>query len=368
MVVHGLAAVLSSLSGHFTLYIFRFLLLVVAFSLFIHLRRAGPGAVSAARFGMTTAGLFLVLFHIPLVPGGRLADPSYRISDYLNPNSTALVSAFTGISILDYALVRLRDRKWLSGMLLLLATAACMVILVATKSAHRGGRVPRRLAGAVGHAPAPDFRAGAVPARRARGTRDLRLAGRVRARRLGRVHARLDPAERLDHDRPARQLAVRGRDALLPQPLPGGRARSSFQQIGVVHNAWLFNLCEVGLLGTLPLVALVVGCGIQVIRNWKDRRIHFAAALLFAGLLESVSEESLFSIGNSGSLLFLFGGCGARATAEGREGRATAAGRPPAATGGPVRVRRRLLPGAPGSMGGRLRVLIRRTEDGSAAR
>lgn len=299
----SLAAILSALMHVPNFVVLRYVLIAVAFSYLLALRDEGEPAWSAARRGLTWAGVFFVLYHVPYMSASGLVNRFHRLDVFLNPNSSAYIAAMTAVSLTDYILSRWSARRFASMAWLLAGLGACVLLMLATKS--RSGALTY-LMGAfvlVALRARPVFVVAflllAFPAW-------MLLAGG--AAEVGEVVADIyslnDPHRNLStltgrtHNW---QAAV---DQLFqPSPIFGSGPGSGDRIL--IHNGMLHVLCETGLVGATPLIALLAVVAIQSLRVWKDRRFHFAIALFAAGVLQSLGNPVLFSIGNPAGLLFL---------------------------------------------------------------
>jgi O-antigen ligase len=307
LTVHALIACSSGFhAGSEMANIVRYFALVPSFSIILATVYLGEEETRHLRLGLTLAGIVLVIFHLLNLEVREIADPSYRLTVFLNPNSTGFIAAITGVSAFDFALNESR-RKGLRA-LWLLTFAACALLWLSTKSRTA---LLTLLAGVL------TLVAWRCRGRKARFTVVVCSAVCL----LALVHFRGFFIETLMLDDQYRSVATAtGRfdiwhyilTEVFPEAPwlgvgPGNHNELIATATGSsgAHNGLLMALAETGLLGTVPLVMLLTLSFIGLGRHRHDPQIAWAAALFIAGVTESLGEMLLFSIGNPASLLFL---------------------------------------------------------------
>jgi O-antigen ligase len=285
----------------------RYIALLPAVSVILFIVASGERVARGFQIGLTGAGLVFVGVHLAFIEPAQLLDPNYRISVFLNTNSVAFITMMTAMSLLTFPLDHIRGGRLLKT----LGLGACFIVWIATKSRTsllaflvgsilNVGMSAKKIKIAVG--------LGVVAI--------LILAVSGRAETL---LAHLDEILMLhDKDRSIESGTSRYEawsvviGLWIRSPLLGvgpGQHEAVVQQqldISSAHNGWLANLADVGLLGTLPLAAIVVRC---LWRAWRSPHRGIALPLIAAGLVESGAEILFFSMGNPGSLLFIMGLC-----------------------------------------------------------
>lgn len=126
----------------------------------------------------------------------------------------------------------------------------------------------------------------------------------------------------------------------------------------VVHNSYIQWLLELGLLGLLPLAAVLGACAVVVLKGRLDQLGVGLVAAVVAGLLVNVTESAMFGTGQVYPYLFWLAVAGAlvdrqRTSAGDGEGEGASAARPPTPRRSevelrravPRRDRRRVVPG-----------------------
>lgn len=305
-------AVMSMLMNHLSLVTARYVLFAVTFSLVLAIRNDGPASLAAARRGFTWAGVLFALYHLPLITSAGLTNPLWRLTNsFLNPNSSSFIAAMTAISLTDYIVERFRSRRrgWWGLSMLLAALGTCFVLMVATKS----------------RSAALTYLAGALVYLGLRTRWWVTLAFLILALPLwvvtssvlSRFGQEVVRVYSLDDTRHRKLNTLTGRtenwqfaleDQFYPNPAFGGGPGSSVHlRAGIIHNGLLIILCETGLIGTLPLIALLTWAQVNAIRLRKRPEFHFAIAIFAAAIVQSLGNPVLFSIGNSGSMLFFLG-------------------------------------------------------------
>jgi O-antigen ligase len=304
--LHVFAAICSALiNGASAASTIRYVALLPTFSVLLLVVRSGDRAIRGFQFGLTMSGVIFVIVHLAYLEPAGLMDPTYRISLFLNTNGVGFIGAMTAISLI--ALPRPEART--GRALRILGVLACAVVCFATKSrtaflALAGG-----------------FATHAGLDRRRRKVALLLLLAVVLGLVLtGKADALLGRIDELfmlhDRDRSIESGTSRY-DAWayvvslwLQNPFfglgPGGHEAFVNQALGIssAHNGVLANLADVGLVGTLPLIVLIARS------LWKGKRHprrDLALPLVIAGIIESGAEIIFFSMGNPGSLLFMFG-------------------------------------------------------------
>jgi len=305
---HALVAVISGLvressaSG-----IFRYVALVPAISVCLYMARAGPRAFKSFRLGLTLSGLAFVAYHLAYLDPGSLLDPHYRITLFLNTNGVGFIAAMTAISLLAFIE---RDRRIVT-FVISVSVLACCVLCFATKSRTASLAL---LAGTVTHF--------SLRFRRSHARALVLIAigvafwvivttdiGVNTARNIGDIYMVTDQYRSVKSGTFRYEVWWFVISVLWPlNPMlgvgPGQHepiVEAATNQIGA-HNGLLANLAEVGLLGTMPLIAILL---LSFIRGRGNPMSAFALPLLVGGLVESVAETMFFSMGNPGSLLFL---------------------------------------------------------------
>lgn len=307
--VHALAAIVSGLlSQSSPAAILRYVLLLPAVSLLLFVGSRGSDSVGGLRTGLLLAGIAFVVFHLYHLDVGSLFDPRYRLTVFINTNGVAFISAMTCVLLLAPSIAR--GRTVLAFRLL--AVGMCSLLVFATKS--RTGMLAL-VSGALVHL-----------ILRARSSRRTMWAALVSAGAALAILVAVPPTQRLvdglaniymldDEYRSIESGTYRYEawryvisDLWLPNPLLGvgpGRHSSmvnSALDVPGAHNGVLANLADVGLLGTGPLLLVTL---IALARAKRATSSSAALALLVAGMVESGAETMWFSMGNTGSLLFL---------------------------------------------------------------
>ena len=303
MGLHLLAAIASAAVANVApIMTVRYLLLTASFSAMVYARSIGPKAIGAMRAGLTCGGFVVCIFNVPSISLGALNDPLYRLSAFLNPNANAIIGSITAISVLDYAIGywNLPDRRKRSVMLFCLAVLPILVVYL-TRS--RTGTLAM-LAGifvllllstrlwvsvTVGVLAIPFYFIfhGAF-ASLGHGVSNVYALGE-RGRDIASLTGRTEAWQR---------LAV----IWEASPVFGGGPGAAV--IGS-HNGFLYNLAEVGALGTLPLICLIMLATLSSIIHRKDPAMRAMIAIVAASLVESLAESEFFSFGSPSGLLFL---------------------------------------------------------------
>lgn len=88
---------------------------------------------------------------------------------------------------------------------------------------------------------------------------------------------------------------------------PGQDAEIFMTDFGVAnaHNGVLVNLVDVGILGTVPLIILVIVAFRGLARHRRHASYAWACAALIAGCTHSLTESMFFSMGTPAALYFL---------------------------------------------------------------
>jgi O-antigen ligase len=307
LTVHALLACGSGFyAGSEMTNIVRYFALVPSFSIILATVYLGEEETRRLRLGLTLAGVVLVVFHLLNLEVREIADPSYRLTVFLNPNSTGFIAAITGVSAFDFALNELR-RKGVRA-LWLLTFAACLLLWLSTKSRTA------LLTFLVGVLTLVAWRC------RSRKARFIVILGSSLCL-LALIHFRGFFIETLSLDDQYRSVTTAtGRfdiwhyilTEIFPESPwlgvgPGNHNELIAAATGSsgAHNGLLMALAETGVLGTIPLVILLVLGFVGLTRHRHDPSLAWAAALFIAGVTESIGEMLLFSIGNPASLLFL---------------------------------------------------------------
>ncbi|HWE96417.1 MAG TPA: O-antigen ligase family protein [Tepidisphaeraceae bacterium] len=293
------------------LYVIKMLLFLPALATVIALTSLGWRPVNAFRAGVTLAGVVFVIYHFCYIDFSQLLYAKYRLFLYLNPNGVAYISMMTGLSLLNYIVSRVRERRGTLGILIFTAlVGACAVVCFSTKSRNAA------LAFAVGILVTIS-----LAARKGRALLVVLVIGLLAWVALPGVFS--DAADNISDlyelHSSARDISggtgrfdLWGRiitQGILPHPIigigPGTEFSDEFIEIGNPHNAILLCLLETGILGTIPVLVVLGLCGRRAVTYFADPRYHFAIVFLAAGLSESLAEVMLFSIGNPAGLLFL---------------------------------------------------------------
>jgi O-antigen ligase len=294
-------------------YPLKMLLLLPALGTLVAVAGLGWRAVNSLRAGLTLSGVIFAIYHFSQINFSTLTDPHYRLYLFLNSNGVAYICMITGLSLLEFAIRRLKSRRGFLGTVTLLACLLiCAVVCFSTKSRTAA------LAFVVGVVftvmLATELRrfilwavAAVVFALIAGAVLAPDLGGNISdAYQLRDAHRSIDTGTgRFDIWQ--RAITV----GFLPHFMigmgPGAEyARDpSMQEIGNVHNAMLAMLVNTGILGTLPILILLYICFRRSIATFRDPRFQFAIIILFSGFLESNAEALLFSIGNPAGLLFI---------------------------------------------------------------
>lgn len=284
----------------------RYAALLPAFSLLLSVARGETNAVEKVRLGLTIAGSAFVVFHLTELDFGSIADPMYRITIYLNTNSTAFITSMTALSAVELAL-RPAARNgarifWFSVVL------CCAVVLFGTKSRTA------LLAMISGSFVFTYIRFSTRLARTA--TIGLIVLGASYAfqHREAIIYAMsLDEKDRSIETGTGRYEIWRFLSASVISKNPWlGIGPGQHQELvatatgsSSAHNGLIASLSETGVIGTLPLLLIIIWC----LRMAWQRRVPtgqaWAAPLFVAGIVESLGESILFSIGNPASLLFM---------------------------------------------------------------
>jgi O-antigen ligase len=313
--LHALVALFSGLTNRSEPgFVIRYLLLVPAMSMALFAASKGVRAANALRGGLTLSGVCFVAYHLAAADLSRLSDPSYRLSVYLNPNGVAFIAGMTGVSLFDYGLRRLhasRTKVCPVALAAFAGLAACLVVCLATKSrtatlATAVGLAVRlytslgfartlALSAAAALVMAVAWGAVLTVAETASSTFQLNDPLRAVSGGTGRFQA-------------WRILVAK---AWLPNFAFGAGPGSDLElsrihtSVRSSHNGVLANLVEVGLVGTLPLIVVLIMAARGALRAVRVPDLAFAASLFAVAVVESMAETMFFSMGNPGSLLFV---------------------------------------------------------------
>ncbi len=306
---HALVALVSGVLADSSLAaITRYVLLLPAMSVLISISRRGREALEGLCIGLAISGVGFVLFHAAELGPSSILDPEFRLTVFLNPNGVGFISAMTAVAVLSFRSRRSVRREALRYALF----AACCVVCLATKSRTA---LLTLLAGVL-----TDVYLRAKTSRRIRiGIAVLGVAGLIVVATTSitsEMSARVTHVYMLDDKYRSIESGTFRYDAwwfvlseLWPQhPVlgvgPGQHSRLVEAAVAVVgaHNGILANLAEVGLLGAIPLVAILV---IVFVRARRHPATDLMMPLVVAGVVESGAETMFFSMGNTGSLLFM---------------------------------------------------------------
>lgn len=307
LTVHVAAAVVSGFQSDVpSEHILRYAALLPAFSVLLSVARAGFQSVEKVRLGLTIAGLVFVVFHLTELDYASLTDPMYRISVYLNPNSTAFIASMISLSAAGWAL-RPNTRSWVR-VFWFAAVLCCAVLLLGTKSRTAF------LALAAGTLAYSWIRFHTLPARIATiAVIVLGLAYAFQHRETITDTMSLDEKERSIETGTGRYEIWRFLlTTVIPENPwlgigPGQHTDLVLAATGSTnsHNGFLTSLADTGIVGTLPLFLLTGLCFRAVWQRRKRADQAWVAAIFAAGVVESLGESVFFSIGNPASLLFM---------------------------------------------------------------
>jgi len=309
MYLHGFVALISAAVGVMVtahasliqmLFAARYAFLPVAFAAMIYARDSVPGGLAALRVGLTCSGVVVCACNLPSIKLSALVDPHFRLSTFLNANANAMVGAVTAISLFDYAISSWKRRPLRAVLLTALGALAVFIVYM---SRSRTGALAL-VAGVL--------LLTLLSVRLWLGVAAVFLAIPVcfvLQRSLSDVGGSLSTTFALgEHGRDLATLTGRTelwseliRDVWMPNLFLGAGPGA----INAAENGWLQNLCEVGLLGTLPLLAVVGLAAVESVVHYRDRSVRGATAILAAGAVVSLASSQLFSFGNPASLLFL---------------------------------------------------------------
>lgn len=307
--VHSFIAVVSGvLAGSSSAAILRYVLLLPAMSLLIAMASARRDVLRSLMSGLSISGVVFVLFHIAQLDPASLLEPESRLWVFLNPNGVAFIAALTAISLLSTAAGEsIRRDVVVYG-----ACAASSIVCVATKSRTA---LLALIAGVLTHV--------LIRARSSRRTKVALVGASVAAMvialttditshiadSLTRVYMLDDQYRSIESGTYRYETWWYVLTEMWPKsPLLGvgpgqhvGLLEAAMDVSGA-HNGLLANLAEVGLLGTLPLVAILV---IVTVKCRRHTEVAPMLPLVVAGIVESGAETMFFSMGNTGSLLFM---------------------------------------------------------------
>ena len=317
MLLHAAVAIASGLSSDSaTTAILRYCLLLPSAAMLIEIVRLGQPSTHGIRIGFTAMAYVFVLYHMAFVNLSEITDPNYRFYLFLNANGVAFVSAMCALSFLDYALSRLKSGATfpavVAAVLLLLAIIPCLYLLVATKS--RTGTFAFIFGALVRLYLSLGFKRTLIIA--VVSTVFFLTTGVAFVAGFGERFAEIFDFTNKYRDIFTATGRFEGQGQFIQHvwlpnfflgvgPGNQGEIGASWTTMSSPHNGILMDLCEVGLLGTLPLVFVVLSCCRRSIQVLAKPEYHWAIALFAAGMLESGAETLFFSMGNPGSLLFL---------------------------------------------------------------
>lgn len=309
LAVHGLAAVASGLLSDARIEaVFRYVALVPAMSIFVYAALGGHGCSDGLRLGLTAAGVVFVLYHLAALDQGLVFDPNYRVSLFLNTNGVGFVAAMTAVSLIGYASGGLRKALLPLGL-----AALCVLLCVATKSrtaslAGAAGAVAHWVLASRGHA--RNVITGAILAA-------VLIAGGTLTSTGDRAWETVSGMYKLSDEHRSIQSGTNRyavwafvASLVAERPLfgvgPGEHGRYVSAEMGQssAHNGLLANMAEVGIIGTTPLIVILILAFRRGLRSSGGRA---ALPLIVVGVIESAAETMFFSLGNSASLLFLLG-------------------------------------------------------------
>jgi O-antigen ligase len=308
--LHVAAAIVSYMNSDATLIAtLRYTALLPAFAVMLTVAGMGRDATTALRTGLTAGAMVFVLYHCAFIDLLEISRPHYRLSIFLNTNSVCFVSSMTAISVLD-AVISRKMVKW-QRFILLISLAACCLLVFSTKS-----------------------RTGTLALLAGFGARIYLLIGirRVIVMSMAAlVVLMFVPELYLDwafsffdttyalHDKWRSAGTGTGRyevwnyalqNFFWSNPLLGAGPGShniqfpQYTSVSGAHNGLLMNLCELGIVGTFPLVLLWAIALKTIVDHWTEK-LSFEISIFLAATVESMGETMFLSMGNPGSLLFL---------------------------------------------------------------
>jgi hypothetical protein len=275
---------------------------------------SGPAAMRGLARGFASAGLIFVAVHLAYIDPSKLLDPTYRIYVFLNPNGVAFISGATAIVMLDWTLSSKGIR---AKAICLIGMAAALLVLFATKSRTAAAST------LIGIMALLFFAAGRgrlhgililicaiLLGLSASGRFDIETVGQ----KLSSMYS-FDSNGRSILTGTGRlrvwQFAatdILGRHTLLgigPDNYRPILKRKFPHSSGSVHNGLLRTLLDSGILGTFPLLLIILASAKTLAFRRVRRDVSLEAGLFCIGIVESLAEEFFFSFGNPASLLFL---------------------------------------------------------------
>lgn len=306
VLIHAMAAVISSALSLNPMILLtgRYLVLAGAFSMILAATLQGMEVVNALRIGLTLAGLVVALFYVQYLNPAVLSSPTLRIGGYLNPNSVGMICAITALSLTDYAIQQRHRGRTLRMVLMRLGAVLCVLIVVASKSRTAtaslvaGWLLLRALHYGLG--------------------KTLFLALIAFVVMLVIPEARNGFLRLYELDASSQRFrdlsTLTGRTYIWMNYLAAWRSRPFFGvgpggtalTAGIFgHNAIIQYLAELGLFGTLPVLALLFMTLAGSIRQRRNPAYFFFIACALAAIFESVGESSLLNSGNPAGLTVL---------------------------------------------------------------
>jgi O-antigen ligase len=310
MLLHSASALASALANDSdSIQAGRYLLLSPAFLIMGLVAERRGNAARNFMWGLMVGGVALSLFHLDRIEWGALTIPEYRLSVFLNPNGVGFIAGATAVALLALT----ANSRGTFRALAMLVAVSCLLVTFATKSrtaliASMAGVTVLGLA---------SWRRWSNVTRLS-----VLVAGLSVMALLGQDMISVADAagEALQVWDPHRDiLTATGRfeiwTFILEQAAshgvllgcgPGelGHLLGGFY-VANAHNGVLRNLAEVGLVGALPLL-IVTAAALRGWWNTRGERAFLPARAIFAvGLVESLTEDMFYSMGNPASLMFL---------------------------------------------------------------
>ena len=256
--------------------------------------------IVSLRRGFTAASFILVCFFLFSSEWTQLTNSSYRVSGFVNSNTIGYVAGFCAISLLEE--VRL-SCKPVTRALCILSFIACVALIVFTKS--RTSLVTTSVGFII-----YIFLSFNI-------SKFVLFTVFTLTLIMGPLSESISSTW-LPENRPLETLAGRGRawtylvNDVIPNNLligtgPGSNETLTEAATGIssAHNALLRYLTDVGLLGTLPLLYIIIRTSVYSFRHRKNKERHVWIAFFMAALVHSLAEQSLFGMGSCPGVLFL---------------------------------------------------------------
>jgi hypothetical protein len=318
--------------------VIRYVLLLPAMSMMLAAVEMGEEYANAMRGGFTMAALAVLSYSVYALDWNQLSVAEYRGGDYLNPNTIGYYAAICSLSLGEYAIATMKRRN-LSVPNIIASLGIPLAVLVVP-----GLRLKDRvlvlfytfgygicvlcILAAKSRTAAVSLLAGAAAILILKfGVRVflilaallvLIIATLASGTAIAAMQWVSDVFQFEDRYRGLSTgsgrfegWVVAIRYVWLPNWLLGvgpglqAEAGQGYQETAGAHNGLLVDLCETGLLGTVPVLGMFAICVKNGIRTLRLDRRHFAIATLFAALVESIGEPTLLSIGNPGGFLVL---------------------------------------------------------------